>query len=81
MTETDKAARAALLHEAEKLLLADLPITPVIYYQNAYLKSSDLTGTKADYFGVTQYDKAVYENYVAPVETEGEAVADTTAAE
>jgi len=81
MTETDKAERAALLHEAEKLLLADLPITPVIYYQNAYLKSSDLTGTKADYFGVTQYDKAVYENYVAPVETEGEAVADTTAAE
>lgn len=69
MTETDKAERAKLLHEAEKLLLADLPITPVIFYQNTYLKSSDLTGTKVDYFGVTQYDNAVYENYVAPVET------------
>ena len=72
MVETDKAARAALLHEAEQLLLADLPMTPVIYYQNAYLKSSDLTGTTVDYFGVTQYDKAVYENYVAPVETVGD---------
>lgn len=74
MTETDKTARAALLHEAEKLLLADLPITPVIYYQNAYLKSGELEGTTVDYFGVTQYDKAVYENYVAPVETAGENV-------
>ncbi|MBR6768273.1 MAG: hypothetical protein IKM34_02160 [Clostridia bacterium] len=81
MTETDKAKRAELLHAAEKILLADLPMTPVIYYQNAYLKSKDLTGIKADYFGVTHYDKAVYENYVAPVETEGEEVADTTAAE
>ena len=74
MTQTDKAARAALLHEAEKLLLTDLPMTPVIYYQNSYLKSGDLAGTKVDYFGVTQYDKAVYENYVAPVETAGENV-------
>ena len=80
MVETDKTARAALLHEAEEILLSDLPMTPVIYYQNAYLKSSDLTGTKVDYFGVTQYDKAVYENYVAPVETVGDVVEDTTGA-
>ena len=79
MTETDKAKRAALLHEAEELLLADLPITPVIYYQNAYLKSSDLTGIKTDYFGVTQYDKAVYENYVAPEHIDHEDAEDTAA--
>ena len=80
MTETDKAARAALLHEAEQLLLADLPMTPVIHYQNTYIMSSDLAGTKVDYFGVTQYDKAVYENYVAPVDTvEDEFISETPA--
>ena len=81
MTETDKKVRAALLHEAEKLLLTDLPIAPVIYYQNAYIKSSDLTGTKTDYFGVTQFDKAVYENYVEPTEDEVEDAEETTSAE
>ena len=78
MTETDAARRAELLHEAEALLLTDMPITPVIYYQNAYKVSDELDDLEFSYFGAPIFRDVSYDNYVAVEETDA---ADTTAAE
>ncbi|MBQ2766544.1 MAG: peptide ABC transporter substrate-binding protein [Clostridia bacterium] len=44
--EKDIVARAALLHEAEKLLLEEMPVIPVVFNQDAYLIHDDLSGLK-----------------------------------
>lgn len=64
LVETDAARRAELLHEAEELLLNDMPITPVIYYQNAYIVSDELDDYTDSYFGFTDFIEATYDNYV-----------------
>lgn len=69
LVETDSAKRAQLLHEAEELLLTDMPVTPVIYYQNAYIVSDELDDYTTSYFGYTIFTEATYDNYV-PTETQ-----------
>lgn len=41
---TDLDARAAILHEAEELFMADLPFIPLMYYGSINLVSDDLVG-------------------------------------
>lgn len=44
--EKDIAARAVLLHEAEKMLLNEVPVVPVVFNQDAHLIHDDLSGIK-----------------------------------
>lgn len=72
-TETDANKRAELLHQAEKMLLDDMPITPLVQLQNACLKGSDITGLKTDYYGSFIFTKVVLKNrekYESVEETE-----------
>ena len=62
MVETDAEKRAELLHQAEALLLEDLPITPVIYYENYFTLSKDLRKVGVTYFGGFDFSDAKNKN-------------------
>lgn len=47
---TDAKERARLLHEAEAMLLADMPAIPIVYNQNVALSSKKLSGTDSNFF-------------------------------
>lgn len=60
------AKRAELLHEAEKLLVEDMPVIPIIFNKDAYVASGDLHGISSTYFGCRKFTKISYrdwENY------------------
>jgi ABC-type transport system substrate-binding protein len=60
---TDAKTKAKLLHEAEKLLLEDMPIIPIIFNQDAYVISKDLSGVKHTYFNTRIFTKTKLKNY------------------
>lgn len=63
--EKDAAARAAILHEAESMLIKDCPIAPLVVNQRAYLISGELSGYKTSGFGSSVYTKVKLKNYKA----------------
>ena len=81
MVETDAAKRAELLHQAEALLLTDMPIIPVIHFATTYLESKELDDVEISYFGAPLFKNTSYDDYVPVVEEEVEEPADTEAAE
>lgn len=55
---TDRAERSAALHDAEKLLLEDMPIIPVVFNQDAYVYNTEvLSGIKNTYYGFRIFNK------------------------
>ena len=72
MVETDVNKRAELLHQAEALLLEDLPITPVIYYENYFTLSKELRKVGTTYFGGFDFSDAKNKNKVEDKEEEGD---------
>ncbi len=67
----DASARAAILHNAEQMLLEDMPIVPLVFLQDAYLIHDDLSGYKSSYYGTRVFTRMKLKNYTAylPVET------------
>lgn len=62
--EKDVEKRAEILHEAEELLMEDLPIIPIVFNQNATLINDDiLSRAKFDYYGAPDFDKLKMKNY------------------
>ena len=61
MRKTD-TKRAQLLHEAEKMLMNDMPITPLVELQSAYIVNKDLKGVKTNYFGMPDFTGATLKN-------------------
>lgn len=57
------AAEAKLLHEAEKILMADMPIIPVVFNKNATIGSSELKKVKSDLYTSYNFTKAKFKNY------------------
>lgn len=56
--------RAELLHEAEKLLVADMPVIPLIFNQNFYVvNKSYLKGLDVNYYGYTLFTDARLKKY------------------
>ena len=56
--EKDLEKRAALLHQAEKLLADEMPFIPVVFNQNATLQSSkSVSKIQTDYYGNSFYEK------------------------
>lgn len=64
--ETDLVKRSAILHEAEKMLLEDMPVIPIVFNQTAYVfDSSVVSGFTSDYYGVTDFSRVKMKNYFA----------------
>ena len=60
-----KNQKALLLHKAEEMLLADLPIIPVLFNQHAASFNSEvLTGMSADYYVPYHFIEASLDNYL-----------------
>jgi len=70
---TDEDERAAKLHEAEKLLIEEMPICPVVTLQSAYIHSKILSGFKSTYYGTTDFNRVKMKDYMKYKETETEA--------
>ena len=59
----DKATLSAKLHEAEVMLLTDMPVIPVFEYQNIVMKSSKLSGIKYSAWGSMDFQKVKLKNW------------------
>lgn len=70
--EKDVKARASILHEAEALLMEELPIIPIIYNQNATLESKELSKIKYSYYSTPIFTKTKLKDYELYVPTEEE---------
>ena len=55
--------RAAALHEAEELLLQDMPVIPLVFNQDYYLISDTLTKITANEYGMPVFTKAYQKGY------------------
>lgn len=60
---TDAEARAALLHEAESILMEDLPVIPIVFNQNATLVSEELSKYDFTYYGTPVIKKMKLKDY------------------
>ena len=61
--EKNITARAALLHEAEDILLTELPVIPLLFNQNASCQSGDLRRVYTNYYGFPVMTRAELRNY------------------
>ncbi len=59
----DKTERSELLHKAEEMLIADMPVAPLFVYENAYSVSKDLSGIETNNFGTVFFTDAALKNY------------------
>ncbi len=55
--EKDMKKRAKILHEAEELLMQDMPIVPIVFKKTALL-AEDIKGVDVDYFGLFTFNDA-----------------------
>ncbi len=70
-----ESERAKLLHEAEKILMDDMPVIPVIFNVNATLTSKELSKGDVTYYGTPIFTKLKlknYEDHLPVEETESE---------
>ena len=68
--------RARLLHEAEKILMSDMPVIPVIFNKNAVMVSGELSDISASYYSPYNFQKTKLKNYTDYTYTVTEAGAD-----
>lgn len=67
---TDASAKADVLHEAEKMLMENMPVIPIIFNQSAKLISGDLSKVETNYYGLNAFTKTKQKNYQDYVPTE-----------
>lgn len=70
--ETDSEKKTEILHNAEKKLLEDMPVIPVLFMQDAYMSSGVISGIKNTYWG-RDFKKLSMKNYMAYKESIQEA--------
>ncbi len=71
--EKDRAARSAFLHDAEKLLMDDMAIMPIIYNQDAYVFNSKVLSKVKDYYmGYRNFNRLTMKNWRDYEENDGE---------
>ena len=61
--EKDLDKRAVLLHEAEEILLSEMPIIPIMFNVNFALISNHLKDVKVTEYGYFDMTRAYVENY------------------
>jgi ABC-type oligopeptide transport system substrate-binding subunit len=59
----DLKARAEILHQAEQLLLEDMPVIPLLFNQSFYVVNKKLTKLDVNYYGFTVFTRAQLKNY------------------
>ena len=59
------ADRAGALHEAETMLMADMPVMPLIFLQDAFLIHDDLSGYGSSYYASREFKQMKLKNYTA----------------
>ncbi|MBE6559652.1 MAG: peptide ABC transporter substrate-binding protein [Ruminococcaceae bacterium] len=81
--EKTAAGRAAILHDAEKMLVEDMPIIPLAFLQDAYLINAELSGNKDSYFGTREFKRMKLKDYVQylPADMQGTTAAEESAAQ
>ena len=62
---TDANTKADLLHDAEKLLVEDMPVIPIVFNQSATMASKDLSKIGYTYYGTPIFTKTKQKNYAA----------------
>lgn len=62
--EKDRSARATILHQAEEMLLEDMPVMPVVFLQDAYVYSDVLSGISTDYYGTRNFNDTKMKDYM-----------------
>ncbi len=60
----DLNERARLLHEAEEILMNDLPLIPIVYNVDVTLVSEELSKVKFSYYGAPVFTKTQLKNYL-----------------
>lgn len=70
--ETDSEKKTEILHNAEKKLLEDMPVIPVLFMQDAYMSSNVISGMKNTYWG-RDFKKLSMKNYMTYKESIQEA--------
>lgn len=70
--EKDITARATILHEAEKMLLEDMPVIPVVFNQQATLTHKDLSKVMTTYYVPALFTKTKLKNWEDYVPAEEE---------
>ncbi len=55
--------KSALLVEAEKLLVEDMPVIPIVFNQDAYLASGELKGLGSSFFGYRDFSKVIINDW------------------
>lgn len=68
--EKDLTKRAALLHEAEVILLEEMPIMPILFNQSATLVSGELRRVYTNYYGYNVFTRTEMRNYHSHLITE-----------
>ncbi|MBE6600331.1 MAG: hypothetical protein E7640_03935 [Ruminococcaceae bacterium] len=66
--------RANILADAEKLLVEDMPVIPIVFNQDAYLASSELTGLSSSIFAYRDFSRVSRKNWEKYVVTTAEAI-------
>lgn len=59
--EQDADKRYALLHEAEDMLMADMPVIPLYYYTNVVCIKPEVKGLRKSILGFVYFDKVTVE--------------------
>ena len=72
--EKDIKARSSILHDAEKLLLEDLPVIPIVFNKTATLEHKNLSKVKYTYYGTFIFTKTKLKDYLLYIPEEEEEV-------
>ena len=64
--EHDPAARATILHEAEALLMEEMPVMPIVFNQDAYLINKKvLSGNEDTIWATRDFTRLKMKSYMA----------------
>jgi len=59
----DRKTKTEKLHQAEEVLMNDMPVMPLLFMKNAYTSGKKLSKFTFDYYGCPQFAKAKLKNY------------------
>ena len=72
--EKDIKTRSGILHDAEELLLEDLPVIPIVFNKTAMLEHKDLSKVEYTYYGTVIFTKTKLKDYQLYIPKEEEQV-------
>lgn len=63
--EADRSARMTILHQAEEMLMEEMPVMPLVFLQDAYVSNGKvLSGIKDNYYGTRDFRRMKQKNYM-----------------